>query len=172
MNVNAIHRFLGIPPDYGLSPFCPRFREAEQLVDVGADLFGRPQKLSPAAGRSWAEMRAAARTDRVDIHLVSGFRSIKYQCKLFERKLAAGQIIDVILRTNAAPGFSQHHTGHALDLGTAECEPLTEAFEDTEAFRWLVSHAHRFGFSMPYPSNNRFGFIYEPWHWVHAAIGI
>jgi D-alanyl-D-alanine carboxypeptidase len=172
MIVAEIHRALGIPPDYGRSPFRPQFQEAEHLVEVGVDALGRLQMLAPDTAQAWTEMVEAARSDNVHILLVSGFRSIEYQCGLFERKLAAGLSIDAILAVNAAPGFSQHHTGRAVDVGAPECELLTEKFERTEAFRWLVSNAHIFRFSMAYPRNNQFGFIYEPWHWAHAAIGI
>jgi len=117
-------------------------------------------------------MVAAARSDSVEILMVSGFRSIEYQISLFEKKLAAGHSIDSILAVNAAPGFSEHHTGNAIDVGTPGAKHLSEEFEGTEAFRWLLSNAHAFAFSMSYPRNNRHGFIYEPWHWAHASIGI
>ena len=172
MIVTAIHRALGIPTDYGRNPFLPQFREADLLVDVGVDTLGRVQKLAPEAARAWTEMVTAARSDSVQLFLVSGFRSIEYQCALFEKKLAAGHSIDSILAVNAAPGFSQHHTGSAVDIGTPGIELLTEEFEHTEAFRWLLAHADTFAFSMPYPRNNRYGFIYEPWHWAHTAISI
>jgi D-alanyl-D-alanine carboxypeptidase len=172
MMVAEIHRTLGIPPDYGRRPFRPQFQEAEHLVEVGVDDHGRVQMLAPDTAQAWTEMVAAACLDNVHILLVSGFRSIEYQCAIFERKLAAGQPIDAILAVNAAPGFSQHHTGRAVDVGTPDCELLTEKFEHTEAFRWLGLNAHTFRFFMAYPRNNQFGFIYEPWHWTHAAIDI
>jgi D-alanyl-D-alanine carboxypeptidase len=171
VDIDAIHTLLGIPSDYGQHPFRPGFPEAKRLVAVGVDIFGRPQKLAPEAAQAWSQMRKAAHSDSIDIELVSAFRSVRYQFALFQRKLAAGHNIDHMLKTTAAPGFSQHHTGQAVDIATPECEPLTACFEETAAFRWLVTHAEDFGFSMPYPPNNRFGFIYEPWHWTHAAIG-
>jgi len=70
------------------------------------------------------------------------------------------------LKVNTPPGYSEHHTGRAVDLATPGCPPLTEEFETTAAFAWLVRHAHRFGFTMRYPRGNRFGIAYEPWHWA------
>jgi D-alanyl-D-alanine carboxypeptidase len=172
MMITEIHRALGIPADYGRNPFRPQFADAEHLVEVGVDSRGRVQRLAPEAARAWSEMVEAARRDNVRLLLVSGFRSIEYQRELFQKKLAAGQPIDAILEVNAAPGFSQHHTGRAVDVGAPGCESLTEDFEQTNEFHWLVQHAERFAFSMPYPRNNPFGFIYEPWHWAHATIGI
>ena len=172
MIVTEIHRALGIPPDYGQSPFRPQFQEAEHLVAAGVDSLGRLQMLAPDTAQAWTAMAAAARSENIHILLVSGYRSIQYQYGLFKKKLAAGLPIDAILAINAAPGFSQHHTGHAVDVGTLDCELLTEKFEHTEAFRWFVSNAHAFRFSMSYPRNNSSGFNYEPWHWAHASIGI
>ena len=67
---------------------------------------------------------------------------------------------------NAAPGYSQHHTGCAVDIATPGSRPLTEEFEESEAFAWLGNRAAEFGFSMTYPRDNPQGFIYEPWHWA------
>jgi len=74
--------------------------------------------------------------------------------------------MEEILRVNAAPGYSEHHTGRAIDITSLGCKPLTEEFEQTSEFAWLVHRAKDFGFSMTYPRNNKFGVIYEPWHWT------
>ncbi len=160
-----MHRRLGIPADYGRDPHIPRQAEATELVDIGPDKFGRPQRLTPRAAASWRELSAAAAAGSIELVVVSAFRSVEYQARLFEQKLNRGETIDAILRQSAAPGYSQHHTGHALDLATPSCEPLTEAFAVTAAFRWLEKNAARFGFSMPYERGNAHGFAYEPWHW-------
>jgi D-alanyl-D-alanine carboxypeptidase len=97
---------------------------------------------------------------------VSGFRSFDHQRKIIERKLAAGLTVEQIICVSALPGFSEHHTGRAIDIGTPDCPPVTEAFEQTPAFEWLIRRSHEFGYSMTYPRGNPFGVIYEPWHWV------
>ena len=93
---------------------------------------------------------------------------MSYQCELIERKLAAGRSIDDILRVNAPPGYSEHHTGRALDLTTPGIEPLTMAFETTAAFSWLSRHAETFEFMLSYPRDNDAGIDYEPWHWAYS----
>jgi D-alanyl-D-alanine carboxypeptidase len=144
-------------------PLCV---EAVDLVSVGLDLYGRERHLTPEAAARWAELREGARQDGVTLLLVSAFRSLEYQRGIFERKLAAGEPLERILKVNAPPGYSEHHTGRALDLTTPGCAPLTEEFETTPAFDWLVRHASDHGFSMTYPRQNRFGIAYEPWHWA------
>jgi zinc D-Ala-D-Ala carboxypeptidase len=160
-----LHQELGIPADYGRAGGPPLFEEAVELVDVGPNLVGRMQRLTPLAAARWAEMIAAAAADSIVLLLVSGFRSVDYQASLIRTKLERGQAIEAILQVNAAPGFSEHHTGQAVDIATPGSRPLTEEFEDTPAFGWLTREAARFGFSMSYPRNNPFGLIYEPWHW-------
>ena len=61
---------------------------------------------------------------------------------------------------------TEHHTGRAVDVMTPGGPILEEAFEDTDAFRWLARHACRFGFRLSYPRGNAHGFAYEPWHWA------
>lgn len=160
-----LHVELGIPPDYGRAGVPPYYAEATELIDVGPNLVGRMQRMTPSAALQWQAMVASADMDGVQLLIVSGFRSFAYQATLIRNKLAAGEFIEDILLVNAAPGFSQHHTGRAVDIATPGSRPLTEAFEETQAFVWLAQNASRFGFSMTYPRGNEHGFLYEPWHW-------
>jgi D-alanyl-D-alanine carboxypeptidase len=157
---------LGIPASYGVDRHMPPYAEAKDLVSVGVDIYGRDRQLTPHAAGRWSGLRAAAQQDGVALLLVSAFRSLEYQRQIFERKIRAGESLEGILKVNTPPGYSEHHTGRAVDLATPGCPPLTEEFETTAAFAWLVRHAHRFGFSLTYPRGNRFGIAYEPWHWA------
>jgi zinc D-Ala-D-Ala carboxypeptidase len=156
---------LGIPIDYGRDPRRPRHSEAAELEDVEANIVGKMQRLAPPTAHSWRQMKQTAALAGVELLLVSGFRSIQQQTGLFRQKLAAGHKIDAILRVNAAPGFSEHHTGRAIDVATPGSRPLTAEFEHSPAFAWLTANAAEFGFKMPYVRDNEFGFDYEPWHW-------
>ena len=164
--IAAVLRELGIPASYGSTTGMARQREAEDLVSVGADIYGREQRLAPEAAARWQAMRAAAEPSGVSLRLVSGFRSVDYQQQIWARKLAAGQTVEQILRVSAPPGYSEHHTGRAVDVTAPGCRALTEEFEGTPAFAWLAAHAGEFGFSMTYPRGNRYGVVYEPWHWA------
>lgn len=163
--LRELHQELGIGADYGRASGQPSFDEASELVEVGPNLVGRMQQLTPGAARQWAAMVAAAAGDNIVLLIVSGFRSVDYQAALIRNKLAAGQQIGEILKVNAAPGFSEHHTGRAVDVATPGSRPLTEDFETTAAFGWLQRRAAEFGFAMSYPRDNAWGISYEPWHW-------
>lgn len=159
------HAELNIDSDYASSCGLPIYPEPTELVDTEADIFHRPQKLTPAAFLAWSEMKAAAAAAGVTIYLISAFRSLQYQHNLIAAKLAKGQEIGQILQVNAAPGHSEHHTGMAVDLGTPDCENLAVEFENTKTFQWLVDYAPGFGFTLSYPADNTFGIDFEPWHW-------
>lgn len=163
---------LGIPIDYGRNPRRPAFADAQDLEDVEPNIVGRMQRLAPPTARAWRRMKATALAEGVELLLVSGFRSVRDQTELIRRKLAAGQTIEAILTVNAAPGFSEHHSGKAVDIATPGTRPLTEAFETSSAFMWLQAHAARFGFAMPYGRDNAFGFVYEPWHWSQVGAAL
>ena len=167
--LRELHQELGIPDDYGLHDRKPVFEEARELVDVGPNLVGLMQRLAPTAAVRWGQMVEAAAADGVTLLLVSGFRGIDYQARLIRKKINAGQSVSDILQVNAAPGFSEHHTGRAVDIATPGSRPLTEEFERSDAFGWLTVNAGRFGFSMTYPRDNAYGFVYEPWHWAHEG---
>jgi len=163
-----IHKELGIPSDYGQSPAMPVFEEPGSLVSVGPNIVGKEQKLTPETAHAWQQMVLAATNDNIVLLVVSGFRAITYQADLFKKKLAAGQTIDKILCVNAAPGYSEHHTGCAIDIATPDSRPLTLEFEGTPAFSWLTNNAANFGFSMSYERDNPWGIDYEPWHWFFS----
>lgn len=156
---------LGIPDNYGTDPALARYAEATELVDVGPNIIGREQRLTPATAAAWQSLQSAAEVEDVQLILVSGFRSASYQADLIRTKLEAGQEIDAILKINVGPGYSQHHTGNAIDIATPGYKPLLEYFEDSPAFAWLHDNAVQFGFTLSYPRENPEGISYEPWHW-------
>ena len=164
--LRELHTELGIPADYGRDGTRPEYAEATELVDVGPNIVGKTQRLTPTTAAQWSAMQQAAAADGITLLLVSGFRSIDYQARLIRKKINAGQQLDQILSVNAAPGFSEHHTGRAIDIATPGSRPLTEEFETSAAFAWLTAHAAAYGFSMSYPRDNPAGFVYEPWHWA------
>jgi len=158
-------RALGVPRDYGRTRRLRRVREPRRLAFIGCDTQDRPQWLAPRAARAWARMCEAAAADGVKLLVVSAFRTIEYQLGILQRKLARGQSVEEILRMTAAPGYSEHHSGRALDVSTPGFEALEEEFADSPAFAWLQRNAKRFAFRLSYPKRNPHGIGYEPWHW-------
>lgn len=102
---------------------------------------GKPVERATAA--AFVKMRSAAARAGVNIHVVSGFRTMEEQRRLY-RLYKEG-------RGNkaAAPGFSNHQSGHALDLNTRA----------PGVYAWLTRHGAQYGFRRTVPS--------EKWHWEH-----
>jgi len=112
--------------------------EAQELVVAAIGDDGREYLLMPAAAAKWREMSAAALTDGVVIKIGSAFRSVERQAEIIRAKLAEGLSLDAVLCTSAPPGYSEHHSGRAIDVTTDEgAAPLEPEFEKTRAFRWL-----------------------------------
>lgn len=165
----AVAQELGIPQSLiaarGLT-VCAEARDLE-LAEVGTD--GKEHLLVPAAAQAWRSMVAAADADGVVLFIVSAFRSVERQAEIVRRKLAAGLSIEAILAVNAPPGFSEHHTGRAIDLSTPGVALLEREFEQTAAFDWLTLRGAEFGFKMSFAAGNPQGYGYEPWHWCFHA---
>jgi D-alanyl-D-alanine carboxypeptidase len=156
---------LGLDEAYGERTGLPLVAEPEWLALAGFDRYRRPLWLHAGAARAWERLHAAALRDGVVLEAISGYRSHDYQLGIFARKRARGQAVQDILTVNAAPGYSEHHSGRALDIGAPGEAPAETSFEGTAAFAWLRDNAAAYGFAMSYPRGNPHGIVYEPWHW-------
>lgn len=140
-------------------------QEATELecAEIGSD--GREHLLVPAAAEAWRRLRSAAISDGITLFIVSAFRSIDRQAEIVRRKLDTGTAVEDILTVCAPPGFSEHHTGRALDLSTPGSQVLEVEFDQTTTYAWLKKRAGEFGYRLSYPIGNPLGYQYEPWHW-------
>ncbi len=136
-----------------------------EVAEIGAD--GREYLLVPMAAEAWRCLKAAALADGIDLFIVSAFRSIDRQAEIVRRKIEAGAAIESVLTVLAPPGFSEHHTGRAVDLSTPGSHVLEVEFDQTPAYAWLADRAAEFGYYLSYPIGNSSGYQYEPWHWCH-----
>lgn len=136
--------------------------------------------LQTVACDAFLEMQKAAAADGVTVWMQSGYRSVKYQTSLYERKtkyyLDKGYDNAAAKEKAAAvvnpPGYSEHNCGLAADLNSPEHTGLDEGFEKTAAFRWLCEHAGNYGFILRYPKDaeDKTEIIYEPWHWRYVGV--
>ena len=136
--------------------------------------------LQTVACDAFLSMQKAAAADGVTIWMQSGYRSVKYQTSLYERKtkyyLDKGYDNATAKEKAAAvvnpPGYSEHNCGLAADLNSPEHTGLDEGFEKTAAFRWLCEHAGDYGFILRYPKDaeDKTEIIYEPWHWRYVGV--
>jgi len=165
-NIKELHRTLGIPDSYTTDYVLPLYIEEQDLIVIGNDIYDRPQLLFSKVADKWHEMRESAKKEEIDLYIVSAFRSVEYQASIIRIKLEKGLKLSDILRVSAAPGYSEHHTGCALDLTTTDVDALSESFDKTKAFEWLQQNGKHYGFKLSYPKNLNSKIIYEPWHWA------
>jgi D-alanyl-D-alanine carboxypeptidase len=166
-HIREINRVLGVPEDYASSRALALQPEApeSELHLITADWDIHPVRLYAPAAAAWFRLNAAAAADGINLIPLSGFRSVSRQLEIFRRKLANGIPMTEILRLNAAPGYSEHHTGRAVDVSAPGEKPFSENFAETTAFAWLARRAGEFGFRLSFPRDNPHGIAYEPWHW-------
>ena len=165
--IRQMHCELSLPANYAEISKLPFFPEValSKLVVAELDYTGRPLVVTAPTAAAWLRMSDAARKDGVELRCFSGFRGYVYQKGLIEAKLKRGVALDEILRVLAAPGYSEHHSGRAIDITTIGCPPAEGVFATTAAYAWLCANASTFGFAETYGSNHPYTIIYEPWHW-------
>ncbi|VXB54409.1 Peptidase [Luteimonas sp. 9C] len=168
--VEARLEALGLDADaYAARTGLALVAEPAWLTFAGVDRYRRPLWLEARTARAWQGLHAAAARDGVTLDAVSGYRSHDYQLGIFDRKRARGLSLDAILAVNAAPGYSEHHSGCALDISAPGEPPADDSFDATAAFAWLTRHAPGHGFTLSYPRDNPHGIVYEPWHWRYRS---
>jgi D-alanyl-D-alanine carboxypeptidase len=128
--------------------------------------------LRREAAEALRQMQRAAAADGVELQVLSAFRDRALQQHLFfDVKADRNQDARTRARVSAPPGFSEHSTGYAVDLGDGRlpASNLSVGFEASPAFRWLMANANRYHFTLSFPRANRQGVSYEPWHWRYEG---
>ena len=157
-HINRDHRILGHLP-YAEIP-------KEKLVLIEPNI-----QVHIDMRDSLLEMRDEAKKNGIYLVFLSGYRSINLQNEIFySLKSLRNQEAVERARVSAPPGYSEHSTGFAIDIGDAtqrETDFETE-FENTDAFKWLKNNAAKFHFKLSFNKDNKF-IDYEPWHWRYEG---
>ena len=120
---------------------------------------------------SLLKMREDARNEGVFLVFLSGYRSINLQKDIFySLKSMRNQDAAERARVSAPPGYSEHSTGFAIDIGDADKREtdFEVEFENTDAFKWLKKNAAKYHFKLSFNQNNK-NVDYEPWHWRYEG---
>jgi len=121
------------------------------------------------AYEAYENLKAALAEEDIFIDLDSAYRSIAEQQQIvddFTTKYGE----DYVKQFVAVPGYSEHHTGLALDLYLII--DGEDVYENSEMMKhpeiWTQIHAKlpEFGFILRYPEGKEeiTGYAYEPWH--------
>ena len=138
---------------------------AEDLVALRANSSIR---LRSSAAAQYEDMTRAAAQQSIRLVPLSGFRSqAEQETIFFNLKAQRGQDAQTRAEVSAPPGYSEHHTGYAIDIGDGNQSGthLNDSFADTRAYQWLDTNAVRYGYELSFPPDNFQGVAFEPWHW-------
>lgn len=118
-------------------------------------------------GKALESLVKDASNQGVHLNLQSGYRSYSFQVTLYNGYVAQqGQASAD--RQSARPGYSEHQTGLAADLGgtTQPSCNVAQCFSDTVEGKWLAANAYKYGFIIRYTTTDESvtGYEYEPWH--------
>ena len=110
--------------------------------------------------------------DGIQIELDSTYRSLEEQQEIWDRWSADPELgPDYCEKYLAKVGYSEHHTGLAIDIfvikpdGTVERDN-EEMIADRDTFAIIHERLAKFGFILRYPEGKEAitGYAYEPWH--------
>ena len=129
------------------------------------------QLLRKETGEAFIRMRNAASNEGMSIMAVSGYRSVEYQENLYNSYLESDTLENVD-RYSARAGYSEHHTGMAIDLFGSEHG--LRNFINTPEYPWVKENAHKYGFIIRYTETGEFitGYEFEPWHIRYVGVEV
>lgn len=129
------------------------------------------QKMRKEAADAFVKMRNDASREKLRIRAVSGYRTVSYQRGLYNRYLSSDSQENVD-RYSARPGYSEHHTGLAVDV-FGSVDGLRQ-FENTPEFPWVRDNCYKYGFIIRYfeETEDITGYESEPWHLRYVGVGV
>lgn len=121
------------------------------------------------------QMLKDAREDGADLWVASGYRDVREQEALLQEGienrmkdygLTEEEARENALKSFAKPGYSEHHTGLAVDFNG-----VNAAFQESYGYEWLSENAWKYGFVQRYPEDKTeiTGIIFEPWHYRYVG---
>jgi D-alanyl-D-alanine carboxypeptidase len=175
-----LNNYYELPEDFEWNLVLWSTGEAVDAMSLNSAAYDKVQAVDAAAYQPLKDMFAAARAAGVPLQLVSPYRSISLQDRLFGSLVTSGMNAglsreDAIKKSNVQrtfSGTSEHNTGLGFDLSSSGNWTLTQAFDQTAQFKWLQQHAAEYGFILRYASDKVkiTGIMYEPWHYRYVGV--
>lgn len=145
--------------------------------------------LRKAAYEAFLEMHDSARSDGIELRILSATRNFEVQRSIWESKWRGDRLVEDgvnlakeepdpvkralrILKYSSMPGTSRHHWGTDIDLN-ALSNSYFKSGTGAEVYEWLTEHATAFGFCQPYTEKGpqrRTGYEEERWHWSYMPL--
>ena len=141
--------------------------EPRDLVDIDTKYASENDlKCSRIALNAYRNMQEAALKEGYEITINSAYRSYQDQEELVNtyQNLYGEEYVNKFV---ARPGFSEHQTGLAFDIGSKK----VNVFANSKEYDWMLENAHKYGFILRFPKKyeNITGFRSEPWHYRYVG---
>ena len=124
--------------------------------------------INKEAYENFINMKNDILKEGMNIRIISAYRSFSYQDNLYNNYLKKDSK-DIVDTYSARPGYSEHHTGLAIDIDNGKID--FNKFYLTKEFLWMDNNAHKYGFILRYPKDKEYitGYSYEPWHYRYVG---
>lgn len=133
--------------------------EPKKLVTIEGDYVATPETV-----KAYKELTSDMKKEGLTVYVVSSYRSYSYQKNLYNYYMKKDKSKDVVDTYSSRPGYSEHHTGRALDI--SQVKNNLDAFEGSDEANWVYDNAYKYGFIVRYKKGEEdvTGYIFEPWH--------
>lgn len=140
-----------------------RYKVPDNYVPSDLVKINSRDSVKAVTKEAFDRMVNAASAEGGRITAVSGFRTIEYQRSLYNKYLKTDNLKSVDTYS-ARPGFSEHHTGFAIDIAGSTGGML--GFGSSKESAWIEKNAHKYGFIVRYYGDTSAitGYKSEPWH--------
>lgn len=110
-------------------------------------------------------------TGCADMLVNSGFRDYAFQNEIYTERVQT-EGAEEAAKYVALPGYSEHHTGLAMDLSVYLADGTSVAVANYELCDWFEEHAPEYGFVLRYPSEKAdiTRISYEAWHYRYVGV--
>lgn len=161
---------------YVINQKIPKKEHYVNGILIANKMYPMPESFTPGESKearaAFNKLNEKAKAAGYEFDAFSTYRSYERQVELYNNYVARdGQ--EAADTYSARPGFSEHQTGLAFDIGEVgnAADYADDRFGETEAGKWLAAHAHEFGFIMRYPEgkNEITGYKYESWHFRYVG---
>lgn len=141
--------------------------KVEDLVKIDQKYASdKSQQASRIAVNAFIEMYKVAKKEGYELVINSSYRSYEDQQEICDeyKNLYGQSYVDKYV---AMPGFSEHQTGLAFDIGSRK----TNVFANSKEYEWMQDNAYKYGFIQRFPKGYEdiTGFRAEPWHYRYVG---
>lgn len=179
-NLMLLNRNYELPADFEWNLVYWSNGNYVDAMYLNREEYNSVKAVDKAAYQPLKDMFAAANKAGVPLELVSAYRSIYLQDKLFTRSVdsfisqgySEAEAIKKANFSRTFSGTSEHNTGLGFDLLQKGNYNLSTSFENTAEFKWLMKNAENYGFILRYAKDktDKTGIMYEPWHFRYVGV--